>query len=52
MSGVKPHKIAIDDSKLEQLKQKLAFADFPDEIGGVEWSRGARLADIQRLSKY
>jgi hypothetical protein len=52
MSGVKPYKISVEESKLERLKQKLALADFPDEIAGVGRSRGSPLADVQRLTKY
>jgi pimeloyl-ACP methyl ester carboxylesterase len=52
MSVIKPYKISVDESKLERLKKKLALADFPDEIGGVGWSRGPPLADLQRLTKY
>ena len=37
MSGVTPYKTCVDESKLEHLKQKLALADFPDEIDDIGW---------------
>jgi len=40
------------ESKLERLKQKLALADFPDELEGTEWAYGSPLSDIKRLTKY
>ena len=52
MSEVKPYKISVNEDKLARLKQKLALADFPDEIDGVGWSYGSPLVDIQRLTQY
>ena len=52
-SAIKPFSIAVPDEKLQRLKQKLALADFPNEIEGVEpWSQGPPVADIKRLTSY
>lgn len=52
MSGVKPYKISVLESRLTKLKQKLALTDFPNELDGAEWAYGAPLADVKRLAKY
>ncbi|KAF5367311.1 hypothetical protein D9757_010101 [Collybiopsis confluens] len=44
-----PFEISIPESKLEVLRQKLALAEFPDELDGAKWDYGAPLADIKRL---
>lgn len=50
---ITPFTISVPDEKLERLKQKLALADFPDEIAGVEpWTQGPPVADIKRLANY
>ena len=52
MSDITPFRISIPESRLERLKQKLALADFPDEIQGAGWDYGTPLADIKRLVAY
>lgn len=52
MSNITPFKIDVSEAKLQRLKQKLALADFPDEVEGVGWDRGSPLADIKRLTEY
>jgi len=53
MSSPTPFKISIPDEKLYRLKQKLALADFPDDIATEDpWSRGAPLSEIKRLAQY
>jgi pimeloyl-ACP methyl ester carboxylesterase len=53
MSSVKPFQIAVSDQKINRLKQKLALADFPDEVvDAAPWERGPPLEDIKRLAKY
>lgn len=53
MAAIKPFKIAIPDEKISRLKQKLALADFPDEVVDEEpWVRGVPLADLKRLVAY
>ncbi|KAF8192190.1 Alpha/Beta hydrolase protein [Pholiota molesta] len=48
-SPEKAFKIAIPDSDLTRLHQKLELATFPDELTDAGWDYGAPLADIQRL---
>ena len=53
MSSITPFKIAISDTKIRRLKEKLALTDFPDEVSGPEpWERGSPLADVKRLALY
>jgi pimeloyl-ACP methyl ester carboxylesterase len=49
---VTPFKIGIPEHKITRLKQKLAAADFPNELDNVGWDRGVPLADVKRLVKY
>lgn len=44
-----PFKIAISDTQLSVLQQKLELTTLPDEVDDAGWSYGAPLADIQRL---
>ena len=50
MAEIDPYKVAIPQEKLDRLKQKLALADFPDELDEAAWDYGAPLADIKRLA--
>jgi len=52
MANIQPYTIAVPQSKIDRLKQKLALTDYPDEIENVGWDRGAPLADIKRLTNY
>ena len=54
MTSTSPFKIAIPDTKLQRLKQKLALTDFPGEIVNSEnpWARGVPLSEIKRLVHY
>jgi pimeloyl-ACP methyl ester carboxylesterase len=52
MAQISPYKISIPQEKLDRLKQKLALADFPDELEGANWDYGAPLADIKRLTAH
>jgi len=44
--------INIPDTKLDELKSKLAVATFPDELTGAAWDYGAPLSDVKRLTTY
>jgi len=46
-----PYKISIPQEKIDNLKTKLALAEFPDELSESEWDLGVPLADIKRLTK-
>lgn len=52
MSHIIPYKISVPNAKIDRLKQKLALADFPDELEDSDWTYGSPLADVQRLAKY
>ncbi|KAI0007819.1 alpha/beta-hydrolase [Xylariaceae sp. FL0662B] len=52
MADVKPYTIAVDDSRLGDLKLRLSLAKFPDELNEAGWDMGAPLADIKRLTKH
>ncbi|KAF5392043.1 hypothetical protein D9757_003185 [Collybiopsis confluens] len=49
MSTEQPFKIAIPDAKFAALQQKLALAEFPDELDGAKWDYGVPLTDVKRL---
>ncbi|KAH9855142.1 alpha/beta-hydrolase [Lenzites betulinus] len=46
----KPFKVSVPDEDLEQLRQRLALARFPDELDEAEWEYGVPLADVRRLA--
>lgn len=48
-STITPYQIAVPQAKLDRLHQKLALADFPDELEGAAWDYGCPLDDIKRL---
>lgn len=52
MATVEPYRIAVPQSALDRLASKLSHATFPDELEGAEWSYGAPLADVKRLTTY
>ncbi len=52
MASIKPYTIAVPDTKLQRLAQKLDATDFPDELERAGWDYGAPLADIKRLTRY
>jgi epoxide hydrolase len=49
---MRPFKIAIPQSQLDDLNQRLAATRWPDEMPGVGWSRGAPLGYIKDLAEY
>ncbi|KAH8693620.1 epoxide hydrolase [Talaromyces proteolyticus] len=54
-STIRPFKISVTDEQLVALRQKLALTSFPDEVDRdqpEEWSMGAPLGDIKRLTQY
>ncbi|PYH92495.1 alpha/beta-hydrolase [Aspergillus ellipticus CBS 707.79] len=56
MSAITPFKIHISDARLQRLHQKLLLTDLPNETSDLDpaeqWSRGAPLSDIKRLTAY
>lgn len=49
MSSPKPFIIDIPQSKIDNLRQKLALAEFPDDLEEAGWDIGCPLEDIKRL---
>lgn len=52
MTDIKPYTIAIEDSRISDLKQRLSLAKFPDELDGAGWEMGSSLADVKRLAAH
>ena len=49
---MRPFRIDIPQSQLDDLNQRLAATRWPDEMPGVGWSRGVPLAYIKELAEY
>lgn len=52
MEEIQAFKISIHDSRISDLKHRLGFARFPDELAGSGWELGCPLPDIQRLVAF
>lgn len=46
-----PFKISVPQEKIDNLKNKLSLAEFPDELSGSAWDLGVPLSDLKRLAK-
>ncbi|CAG8891043.1 unnamed protein product [Penicillium egyptiacum] len=49
MTSVTPYSIAVPDEKLRQLRHKLEYTTFPDELEASGWDMGVPLHEIKRL---
>lgn len=49
---MRPFRIDIPDSALDDLKRRLAATRWPDEIPGLGWSRGVPVAYLKDLAEY
>src|SRR5215472_11436694 len=49
---MRPFKIDIPQSQLDDLKQRLANTRWPDEMPGAGWSRGVPVAYLKELAEY
>jgi len=49
---IEPYRIAVADSVLTDLRERLARTRFPDEIPGSGWGYGANLAAVRELVAY
>jgi pimeloyl-ACP methyl ester carboxylesterase len=52
---IRPYKIAIEETRLNRLKQKLELTDLPIELQSdtiAEWSRGPPAVAINKLTRY
>lgn len=53
MSQVKPFRIAVPDSSLQLLKDKLAASTFTQDVEfSDDWDYGAPLSDVKRLTAH
>lgn len=50
--SISPFRIAIPDTDLADLRERLARTRWPDELPGVGWSYGAPAAYIRELAEY
>jgi len=50
--AIESFRIAIDDSVIDDLKQRLASTRLPDQIEGTGWDYGAELGYVQQLLEY
>lgn len=50
--AAQPYKISIAESQIDDLKQRLALARFPDELDEAAWDYGSPLKDVKRLALY
>lgn len=51
MASRKPFTINVPQEKIDRLKQKLALAEFPDELEQSGWSLGSPLSEVMKLTK-
>jgi epoxide hydrolase len=51
-SGIHPFRIEIPQAAVDDLKERLANARWPDELPGEGWSRGVPMDYLKGLAKY
>jgi pimeloyl-ACP methyl ester carboxylesterase len=51
-ASIQPFHIAIPQSELDDLQERLSRTRWPDELPGVGWSRGVPRAYLQELAEY
>jgi len=49
---IRPFRVEVPQSKLDDLKQRLARTRWPDELPGVGWSRGVPVGYLKDLAEY
>lgn len=47
-----PFDIAVPDSSISELKQKLSLTRWPSELDEAGWNYGSPLTDVKRLAKH
>ena len=52
MKDISQFTISIPDQGLNDLKQRLSLAKFPNELQNAGWDMGVPLHDVQRLTQY
>jgi epoxide hydrolase len=51
-TSIRPFRVAIPQADLEDLQDRLARTRWPDELGGIGWSRGVPLGYLKELAAY
>ena len=51
-TDIRPHRIEISQTQLDDLHERLARTRWPDELPGVGWSRGVPLDYLKALAEY
>jgi pimeloyl-ACP methyl ester carboxylesterase len=51
-SEIRPFRIDVPEADLDDLRDRLARTRWPDELGGVGWSRGVPLGYLKELAEY
>jgi len=49
---IEPFRVAVDETQLEDLRNRLAKTRFPDQIPGTEWEGGIPIAYLRELVGY
>jgi len=52
MDTIKPFTVSFPNGRVADLKERLARAAYPDELGDAGWDLGTPLTDVQRLVKH
>jgi hypothetical protein len=52
MAAIEPYMIAVPESDIDRLKQKLELTRFPNEFEDAEWEYGTLPADVKRIATY
>ena len=52
MADITPYTISVPEDRIQDLKQRLELAKFPDELDDVGWDYGSPLADVTKLTAY
>ncbi len=52
VTDIRPFQVAIPQADLDDLTDRLARTRWPDELGGVGWSRGVPLGYLKELAAY
>jgi epoxide hydrolase len=51
-AAIRPFRIAIPQTDLDDLRERLARTRWPDELSGVGWSRGVPLGYLKELAEH
>jgi hypothetical protein len=54
MTEIRPHQISVPPAAINETRQKLALAKFPDDAGTIDdtWDCGVPVASLKRIAKY